>query len=98
MEEGSSQRIQAGEGVATYQQGTSVNLPGGVASAEDLRMVAAIRAGSESAFTSLVNMYHSALLRLALFFVPSEEVAEEVVQETWLGVLHGLDRFEGAHR
>ncbi|HXX79677.1 MAG TPA: RNA polymerase sigma factor, partial [Ktedonobacteraceae bacterium] len=40
-------------------------------------------------------MYHAALLRLALLFVPSEAVAEEVVQETWLGVLHGLDRFEG---
>ena len=95
MEEGSFQRIQAGEGVATYQQDVGVNSPGGVASAEDLRMVAAIRSGSESAFTSLVNMYHAALLRLALLFVPSEEIAEEVVQETWLGVLHGLDRFEG---
>jgi len=66
-----------------------------VASVEDLRLVEAIRGGSESAFTSLVNMYHAALFQLALLFVPSEDVAEEVLQETWLGVLHGLDRFEG---
>ena len=95
MEEGTFQHIQPGEGVATYQQGAGTNPPGGVASVEDLRLVEAIRGGSESAFTSLVNMYHAALLRLALLFVPSEAVAEEVVQETWLGVLHGLDRFEG---
>jgi RNA polymerase sigma-70 factor (ECF subfamily) len=35
------------------------------------------------------------MLRLAMIFVPSEAIAEEVVQETWMGVLNGLDRFEG---
>jgi RNA polymerase sigma-70 factor (ECF subfamily) len=28
-------------------------------------------------------------------YVPSRAVAEEVVQEAWLGVLQGIDRFEG---
>ncbi len=95
MEEETFQHIQPGERVTPYQQGAGAHSTGVVASAEDLRLVEAMRGGSESAFSSLVNMYHAALLRLALLFVPSEEIAEEVVQETWLGVLHGLDRFEG---
>ena len=66
-----------------------------VASPEDLRLVRALRAGDESAFASLVDMYYSSLLRLAMTFVSSRAVAEEVVQDTWIGVLRGLDRFEG---
>lgn len=42
-----------------------------------------------------MERYSGALLRLALAFVPSQAVAEEVVQETWLGVLEGIGRFEG---
>jgi RNA polymerase sigma-70 factor (ECF subfamily) len=42
-----------------------------------------------------VDQYHASLLRLALTFVPSQAVAEDVVQETWIGVLNGLPRFEG---
>jgi RNA polymerase sigma-70 factor (ECF subfamily) len=43
----------------------------------------------------LVELYHNSLLRVAQLYVPRREVAEEVVQETWLGVLTGIDRFEG---
>jgi RNA polymerase sigma-70 factor (ECF subfamily) len=43
----------------------------------------------------LVDRYHSSLLRLAMIYVPSRAVAEEIVQETWPGVLQGVDRFEG---
>ena len=43
----------------------------------------------------LVERYQPALVRLAQSFVPSRAVAEEVAQETWLGVLNGIDRFEG---
>jgi RNA polymerase sigma-70 factor (ECF subfamily) len=95
MEEGTFQHIQSAERAAIDQQEAGEQSTGGVASTEDLHLVEALRSGSESAFTSLVHMYHSALLRLAMLFVPSVAVAEEVVQETWLGVLHGLDRFEG---
>jgi RNA polymerase sigma-70 factor, ECF subfamily len=94
MEEGPFQRFQSGEKVATQHIAGSQS-PIGVASEEDLRLVVALRNGNESAFVSLVNMYHTSMLRLAMIFVPSEAVAEEVVQETWMGVLHGLDRFEG---
>ena len=67
----------------------------GPAPAAARRLVAALRAGDERAFTPLVARLHPAMLRLARGFVPSHAVAEEVVQEAWLGVLRGLDRFEG---
>lgn len=65
------------------------------ASNDDLRLVQALLAGDEAAFVSLVEQYHASLVRLALTFVPSSAVAEDVVQETWIGVLNGLPRFEG---
>src|SRR6266704_3546897 len=65
------------------------------ASPEELQLLMALRNGSEAAFVSLVEQYHRALLRLALVFVPSKAIAEEVIQETWMGVLQGLSRFEG---
>ena len=58
-------------------------------------MLAALRRGDEAAFVSLVDRYHATMLRLARVYVADEAVAEEVVQEAWLGVLHGLSRFEG---
>lgn len=57
-------------------------------------LVAALREGDESAFAALVERHHGSLRRLARSFVPSQAVAEEVVQETWVGVLEGLERFE----
>lgn len=65
------------------------------ASSEDLRLVKRILAGDENAFGALVDRYHGALLRLATVFVGNRATAEEVVQETWLGVLSGLRAFEG---
>ena len=58
-------------------------------------LVAALRRGDEAAFTGLVDRWGSDLLRLARLHVPSHAVAEEVVQETWIAVLRGIDRFEG---
>jgi RNA polymerase sigma-70 factor (ECF subfamily) len=58
-------------------------------------LLEALRAGDEAAFRELVERYHAQLLRVAQIFVPSREIAEEVVQETWVGVLNGLERFEG---
>ena len=54
-----------------------------------------LRSGDEQAFVSLVARYHEPMLQLAASFVPSRAVAEEVVQDTWLAVLRGLDGFEG---
>jgi RNA polymerase sigma-70 factor, ECF subfamily len=61
----------------------------------DAELVAALRDGDEAAFSALIEMYNSLLLRVAMMYVSSRAVAEEVVQETWLGVLKGVDRFEG---
>jgi RNA polymerase sigma-70 factor, ECF subfamily len=61
----------------------------------DEELVAALRAGDESAYAGLVEELTPALTRLALAHVPSRAVADEVVQDTWLGVLRGIDRFEG---
>ena len=63
--------------------------------ADDERLLAALRQGDEAAFNTLVDAYGPLLLRIAIANVPSRAIAEEVVQETWLGVLRGLDRFEG---
>ncbi len=58
-------------------------------------IVARVLAGDRAAFSELVRRYHGPLLRLALAFVRDRAVAEEVVQDTWLGVLDGLAGFEG---
>jgi RNA polymerase sigma-70 factor (ECF subfamily) len=57
--------------------------------------IAALRAGDEQAFRELVHAHQSVLLRLAMVYAPSRAVAEEVVQETWIAVLRGVDGFDG---
>ena len=61
----------------------------------DSELLLRLRSGDERAFVSLVERYHEPMLRLAASFVPSGAVAEEVVQDTWLAVIHGLAAFEG---
>jgi len=58
-------------------------------------LVPALRAGDERAFLRLVERYNPIMVRVARSFVPSQAIAEEVVQEAWLGVLTGIDGFEG---
>lgn len=67
----------------------------GFAGADEQRLVAALRAGDEQAFADLVDGWSGWMLRLAREHVPSPAVAEEVVQEVWLAVLQGLDKFRG---
>ena len=62
---------------------------------DETELVDRLRAGDEKAFVILVNRHHEAMLHLACSFVPNLAVAEEVVQDTWLGVLRGLGGFEG---
>jgi RNA polymerase sigma-70 factor (ECF subfamily) len=61
----------------------------------DAPLVEALRRGDEMAFMMLVTRYQTSLVRTALLYVADREVAEEVVQETWLGVLRGVKAFEG---
>jgi RNA polymerase sigma-70 factor (ECF subfamily) len=72
---------------------TVAGAPG--AELDDVELIRRIRAGDRSAFTGLVRRHGGALLRLARFFVHNEALAEEIVQDTWVAVLDGLDGFEG---
>jgi RNA polymerase sigma-70 factor, ECF subfamily len=62
---------------------------------DDSELLAALRAGDEAAFSRIVSEWSRPMLALARGFVSTEASAEEVVQETWLAVIKGLDRFEG---
>jgi RNA polymerase sigma-70 factor (ECF subfamily) len=62
---------------------------------DDLALVEGLRDGDESAFINLVERYQSALIRLARLYVHDGAAAEDVVQETWLAVVRGIERFEG---
>jgi RNA polymerase sigma-70 factor, ECF subfamily len=64
------------------------------AAAEDRRLVQGLREGDETVYAELVRRWHPAMLRVARMYVRDGAVAEEVVQETWLAVLQGIDRFE----
>jgi len=82
--------------MSTMQQEAEKPVPAGaVAPADDVSLVEALRNGDEAAFTSLLDRYHALLVRLATMYVPDRAIAEEVVQETWIGVLRGIHRFEG---
>lgn len=59
------------------------------------QLLTRLRAGDESAFRALVGRHDRALRRVALSFVPTPSVADEVVQDTWLAVIRGLENFEG---
>lgn len=68
--------------------------PGEAMREEDRAVLEALRRGDETAFRMLVEKHHPSMLRVARLFVPNASVAEEVVQDTWLAVFQGLDRFE----
>lgn len=93
-------RLRMTDGGTTVKNGAelaaaSAAVPEVSGSASDLALIAQLRARDAKAFAGLLDRYHGPLLRLALVFVTSRAVAEEIVQETWVGVLDGLDRFEG---
>jgi RNA polymerase sigma-70 factor (ECF subfamily) len=69
--------------------------PAGDASADELRLIAALRRGDEPAFMELVERYQPAMLRIARMYLADRTAAEEAVQEAWLGVLRGLPNFAG---
>src|ERR687888_649826 len=69
--------------------------PVAASTAEEADLLAALRAGDEHAFARLIDAHHASMVRLAMVYVPSRAVAEEVAQEAWLAVLQGLDRFKG---
>jgi RNA polymerase sigma-70 factor (ECF subfamily) len=61
---------------------------------EDHELVQRLREGDEDAFAELIDTYGATMVRVAQMYVRDRATAEEVVQETWLAVLNGIDRFE----
>src|SRR5947199_6759905 len=95
MSKGTYQRENLFDVAIVQQTINGTNLAGVVASADDLYLIEQLRSGNEAAFVALIDRYANAMLRLARVYVTAWAVAEEVVQETWLAVLEGLNRFEG---
>lgn len=62
---------------------------------DDVALLEGLRLGDEAAFAALLRRYQAPMLRLALMYVQSREAAEDVLQETWIGVVRGAERFEG---
>ena len=61
----------------------------------DEQTLAALRAGDEGAFRDLFARSYPMMKRVARSYVASDAVAEEIVQETWMAIVTGIDRFEG---
>jgi RNA polymerase sigma-70 factor, ECF subfamily len=66
-----------------------------LSASEEADLVARLRAGDERAFEALVERHYGMMLAVARGYVRTRAVAEEVVQEAWVGVLNGIARFEG---
>jgi RNA polymerase sigma-70 factor (ECF subfamily) len=66
-----------------------------IATVDESTLIAALRDGDEAVFAQLVDKHTPSMLRVARGYVPSHEIAEEVVQETWIALLKGIDKFEG---
>jgi RNA polymerase sigma-70 factor, ECF subfamily len=69
--------------------------PPAALSPDERRLVDALRARDEDAFAELIDRYQASLVRVAMIYVGSRAVADDVVQETWVGVLRGIDGFQG---
>lgn len=85
--ESMSHRMVAGPKQQLRQSATVVN--------GEADLLARLRQGDEGSFDDVVTRHHSALIRTAMGYVANREVAEEVVQDTWMAVIDGLGRFEG---
>jgi RNA polymerase sigma-70 factor (ECF subfamily) len=85
----------AGAGAAEYRRRQVESVAPYALSAADRELVGALRAGDETAFGSLIDRYFAPMLSVARAYVATREAAEDVVQETWMGVIEGIDRFEG---
>jgi RNA polymerase sigma-70 factor (ECF subfamily) len=88
-----------GQGTAPVPEERRNPAPAGVSSSpeagEERLLIQALRERDEAAFEQVLDRHYPAMVRTAMTFVGSRARAEEVVQETWLAVLSGIDRFEG---
>ena len=77
------------------RDGAPTNRAECAAGLDEPELVRRLRSGDEAAFVALVDRHHAAMVRVARSYVRSRAVAEEVAQEAWLGLLRGIDTFEG---
>ena len=74
------------EGAGTEQPAASLG---------ESALLDALRRGDETVFAGLVAEHHASLRRVARLYVATAAIADEVVQDTWLGVIRGIWAFEG---
>lgn len=74
---------------------TATREPRSASPKQDQALIERLCRGDEQTFDEVVTQYHGALVRMAMGYVADRDVAEEVVQDTWMAVIEGLDRFEG---
>src|SRR5262245_24597173 len=86
-----------GKGARAGHARSDAVVPAGnrIASEADLALIKALRQGDEQAFARLVDQHHAALRRIARLYVSNPAAADEVVQDTWVGVIQGVWAFEG---
>jgi RNA polymerase sigma-70 factor, ECF subfamily len=70
-------------------------IAGAAAAAFDEHIVAALRAGDERTFRELFERSYPMMQRVARGYVSSDAVAEEIVQDTWMAIVTGIERFQG---
>src|SRR6266850_6189069 len=75
--------------------GRTLSEVGQTAGHAEISLIEALRQGDEDAFGHLVDQYHASLRRVARLYVSNRAVADEVVQDTWVGVIQGIWAFEG---
>jgi RNA polymerase sigma-70 factor (ECF subfamily) len=68
---------------------------GAPATAADEQIVAALRAGDEPTFRELFDRSYPMMKRVARGYVACDAVAEEIIQDTWMAIVTGIERFEG---
>jgi RNA polymerase sigma-70 factor, ECF subfamily len=95
MSQGMQQANDVVEMNSVLQIANRVKLTDCVASDDDPHLIELLRNGNEAAFVALIDRYYDTMVRLAMFYVTAWQVAEEVVQETWMSVFEHLGHFEG---
>lgn len=94
MSEGQNQPANPHDGATVLSKAADGNSSPSLASIDDAQLIKLLRGGNEAAFVALIERHHASMLRLARVYVSANAVAEEVVQEAWLGVLRGLPQFK----
>ena len=94
MSDGQNQPANSPDGVTVLPEVAGGHAPPPLASMEDAHLIELLRSGDEAAFTALIDHYNASMLRLARVYVSTNAVAEEVVQEAWLGMFRGLHQFQ----